>query len=57
MSILRNIKCNKCGFTLLSGTGFMTYVKKPAGVLRKLLGLGEKKVVLLDPRAIVKCCV
>jgi len=49
MAILKNIQCNKCGFKLLWGTGVAPYVKKPAGPLRKLLGMGGKKVFLTDP--------
>jgi hypothetical protein len=48
MSIIRNIQCNACGFVLLHGTGTALYVKKPAGFLRKLIGLGDRKTIVPD---------
>jgi hypothetical protein len=50
MGIIRTIKCSTCGFTLIAGSaGVAPYVKKPKGFLKKLFGLGEKKVFLQDP--------
>lgn len=50
MGIIRTIKCSTCGFTLIAGSGGVApYIKKQKGFLRKLFGLGEKKVFLQDP--------
>jgi hypothetical protein len=50
MGIIRSIKCSSCGFTLIAGSaGVAPYIKKPKGFLRKLFGLGERKVFLQDP--------
>ena len=50
MGIIRSIKCSTCSFTLIAGSaGVAPYLKKSKGFLRKLFGLGEKKVLLQDP--------
>ena len=49
MSILHTIHCNHCGLSLLNGSGVVTYARRPAGWLRRLLGLGERMVPLPDP--------
>ena len=50
MAIVRSIKCDRCGLVLLKcGTGTVVYMRKPAGFIRRLLGLRGKKEYLSEP--------
>jgi hypothetical protein len=49
MAIIKNIKCNECGFQLLWGSGAVTYVRLSPGFIRKLFGMKGKKIFLKEP--------